>query len=474
MSYATRWLFSTSHKDIAILYLIYGMIASMVATGMSVLIRMELASGNSQFFHENHQAFNVIVTGHAIAMIFLFVMPVLIGAFGKIINYKIYPLILHLIYILNIFIIQYLYLYYLLLNNNRTITSPVDNVDGIDNISPADNVGGTCHDTNNKLSYNNSFDNISDNLCIYLTGLIERNGNIYLDKNNKISPKILIVFNKKDYELIKYLINKFKIGNIIDKSNVYIWQIKNIEDIYKLIKYTNGYYRTFKYKLICKIINWINNYIDKPSDKLIKNNYNIYNNNIRNNILSKINYLEIKPLDKSNILSNAWLTGFTDTNNKFNIILNKSRNNKSISLKYSLEIKENIIFNSPVDIVDGTSYLNNSLYPIMLNISNSFNTSINNKNKNINLLKVCYTYIISINNNIKLIKVINYFNKYPLLSSKYLDYQNWYSLYLFIKNNNYTNSHIEVIKLGTYLRSNMNKNRKIFNWKHLYNNNIYN
>ena len=83
MSYVTRWIFSTSHKDIGILYLLFGMISAMVATGMSVIIRMELANGNSQFFHGNNHAFNVIVTGHAIAMIFLFVMPVLIGAFGN-------------------------------------------------------------------------------------------------------------------------------------------------------------------------------------------------------------------------------------------------------------------------------------------------------------------------------------------------------------------------------------------------------
>jgi heme/copper-type cytochrome/quinol oxidase subunit 1 len=59
------------------------MISAMVATGMSVLIRMELAGANSQFFKDNYHAFNVIVTGHAIAMIFLFVMPILIGAFGN-------------------------------------------------------------------------------------------------------------------------------------------------------------------------------------------------------------------------------------------------------------------------------------------------------------------------------------------------------------------------------------------------------
>lgn len=83
MSYITRWLFSTSHKDIAILYLGYGMISSMVATAMSVIIRLELSGSNPQFLQGNNQVFNVMVTGHAIAMIFLFVMPVLIGAFGN-------------------------------------------------------------------------------------------------------------------------------------------------------------------------------------------------------------------------------------------------------------------------------------------------------------------------------------------------------------------------------------------------------
>lgn len=82
MSYTTRWLFSTSHKDIGILYLLFGMTSAMVATAMSVIIRMELSSGNAQFLHNNNQVFNVLVTGHAIGMIFLFVMPVLIGAFG--------------------------------------------------------------------------------------------------------------------------------------------------------------------------------------------------------------------------------------------------------------------------------------------------------------------------------------------------------------------------------------------------------
>nr|QNS23196.1 Cox1 [Metschnikowia hibisci] len=81
MTYMTRWLYSTSHKDMAMLYLGYGLMSSMVATGMSVMMRMELSGPNPQFLNGNNQVFNVMVTGHAMAMTFLFVMPVLMGAF---------------------------------------------------------------------------------------------------------------------------------------------------------------------------------------------------------------------------------------------------------------------------------------------------------------------------------------------------------------------------------------------------------
>ena len=80
--FISRWLFSTNHKDIGTLYLIFAIIAGIIGGGMSILMRMELAHPGLQIFSSS-QAYNVVMTGHGVIMVFFMVMPAMIGGFGN-------------------------------------------------------------------------------------------------------------------------------------------------------------------------------------------------------------------------------------------------------------------------------------------------------------------------------------------------------------------------------------------------------
>ncbi len=78
-----RWLYSTNHKDIGTMYIIFAVVMGVIGGLMSVLMRMELMEPGDQVFGGDYQLYNVVITAHGLIMVFFLIMPALIGGFGN-------------------------------------------------------------------------------------------------------------------------------------------------------------------------------------------------------------------------------------------------------------------------------------------------------------------------------------------------------------------------------------------------------
>ncbi len=94
-----RYVYSTNHKDIGTMYLIFAIMAGIIGGALSGFMRWELAEPGIQIFHGLAQMvygfegdaaidggkhmYNVFTTAHGLIMIFFMVMPAMIGGYAN-------------------------------------------------------------------------------------------------------------------------------------------------------------------------------------------------------------------------------------------------------------------------------------------------------------------------------------------------------------------------------------------------------
>ena len=289
----------------------------------------------------------------------------------------------------------------------------------------------------------------------YLAGLIEGVGTFAVhDKNStakKYRPMIIIVFKNADLPLAEYLQKLTNCGVIQKKPNrgYVLWQISDIVGVYTIVNIINGYMRTPKIEALNRTIEWINDYIDNNKDSKLPST---------KSILSNINKIEKKSLDNSPIDSNPWLAGFTDSDGNFSINITKRSKQKlmRVQLFYRLEIRQTY------------HRLNNeevSFFTIMSKIGTFLGSNVLSRSRIVGD-KQYFSFIVTATSKNSLEKTRYYFNKFPLLSSKYLDYLCWCKVIELQLANPITTSYLDS---ALQIRKDFNSTRTTYNWDHLKN-----
>lgn len=287
---------------------------------------------------------------------------------------------------------------------------------------------------------------ISDPLAAYMAGLLEGDACIWFRKDNKGVPKNVLIkytFHRDDKPFVEFLRDLFNIGVVreLSDSKVVNWEILKISEVLSFLSFINGYLRTAKYETL-------------------RQAFEIYR--IHHNI-----DVPLKPLNTSPILSDAWLAGFSDADSYFYVQIYKG---KSLNIKtyYVLHVAKNYIIKK----VEYDYLRDNTIF--MGPLSKIFNVPLESSKKKPlpGYTTETYSLKIRVYRSTDIPILIEYFNKYPLFSSKYHNYMDWKAI-IELK----MNSKAQGIKLSTIeekissIKNKMNSERdpNTITWDHLSN-----
>ena len=291
----------------------------------------------------------------------------------------------------------------------------------------------------------NNLNSLRDKLGPYLAGLIEADGSFAVhdinSKAKKYAPKIIIVFSLSDKPLAEKLASITQAGKIYIRENqgCVLWSIQNSGEVIKIINIINGYLRTPKIEALHRTILW----------------YNVYMN------------MDLKPLDLdlSPIDSNSWLAGFTDGDGNFSINLTDRKKkgvvtSKRVQAFFRIELRQN--YHREVSINQGGI----SYFEILDKIARYLKVNLYSRSRE-QKDKIFYSYMVISHSTESHKKVIEYFNRYPLYSSKYLAYKDWKYVVEQIQLRNSKPLTTENVKEIQKIKDQFNNKRKEFDFSHL-------
>jgi hypothetical protein len=266
----------------------------------------------------------------------------------------------------------------------------------------------------------------------YLAGLFEGDGHIWISKDlnkKKHNPRFCITFSLKNEPLAKKLLDIIQYGHIAyrPKDNACVLTISPVKGLKRIVRLLNGELRTPKINQLYLLIDWLNK-----------------------NHVSNINKLPIKTGDLN---SDSWLAGFVDADGSFSIQHTKKEDG-ALKRKVScrLRIEQRMI----------EPKTNASYFSVLSEIAQFLNCNLLIR-KQLSTGNEYYTLAATSRNS--LLIITNYFEIFPLFSSKHLDYIDWSkAVKLILSNEHYTDANLLVIN---DLKSNMNRGRTEFNWDHL-------
>lgn len=304
-------------------------------------------------------------------------------------------------------------------------------------------------------------DNFPVELGHYLAGLIEGEGTFAVHNKKstakKYSPMIIIVFKKSDLPFAKFLCELTNCGKVYQKPErgYILWQIHDLVGVFTILKLINGKMRTPKIEALDRAIKWFNSYIEKNKDSKLPSS---------KQVLNKIHLLDTLPLDTSLLESNSWLSGFIDADGNFSINIHKRKNKNStrVQLYFRIEIRQNYHRNpSSIELIEH----NSSYFPIMSNIANFMGVTIYSRSRELKG-KVYFSYTVVSHNKLSIFKLISYIDKFPLLSSKFLDFIDFKTVYFLQQQNSLTTSYLDK---ASQIRKDFNSTRTTYSWNHLKN-----